>query len=78
MGDAETVEITAEDVGTIDAAELEPAALAAKLTHTIGVAASNGRAAARAGQWDAVRALAADAKAAADALGALAAEQAQS
>lgn len=81
MEDTEAVEITGDDVGTIDAeavAEQEeptPAEVAATLAHALGVAASNGRAAARAGDWAEVSALAANAHTAADALAALAAEQ---
>lgn len=80
MGDPEEVTIAAEDVGTIDAADVAepeptPAEKGAAIAHRIGVCASNGRAALRAGDWAAAAALAKEGKEAAAELEALAGEQ---
>lgn len=81
MEDAEAVEITEDDVGTIEAAEVveepepTPVEKASTLAHALGVAASNGRAAARNEDWAAVTALMQEAETAITELRALAAEQ---
>lgn len=81
MEDTEHVEITEDDVGTIEAAEVAeepeptPVEKAGTLTHALGVAASNGRAAARNEDWATVTALMQEAETAITELRALAAEQ---